>query len=241
MLSGFGQRQFLFGLVRDSATNEILTGTHVRNISSDKLAITDAYGKFRLPAMPGDTLVFSNVGYQMLGWVTREEWFEKELMEFLLPVDTIYLEEVVIADFPEYQRFKQIIVETQPVDTSFWYHGVEKPEMQEYTVLEKKQYNHPLFIAQHPISFLHHKISKKEKEKRKMQSIDKRSVVVTKAQQKFDRYWVAEMTQLEGDELTDFIGFCKFTPEYLSKTPLYMIHERMMALLQDFKNKKSEG
>lgn len=241
VVSGFSQRKFMFGVVKDSVTKEKIIGTHIRNLTSDKLAIADEYGKFRMPVQIGDTILLTNVGYQMLGWIADSSWFEQERVEFLLPVDTIYLEEVVIGDFPEYQRFKQIIVDTKGEDTSFWYHGVPQVEMEKYTVLEKKQYLNPLFIATHPISFLHHSLSKKEKEKRKMQQIMKRSGTVAKANQKFTREWVGEMTKLEGERLTTFIAYCNFTPEYLAKNLQYTIHERMMVLLKDFLKEEADG
>ena len=225
----------------DSTTKEEIIGTHIRNLSSDKLAIADEYGKFRIPVQKGDTLMFSNVGYQTLGWIADESWFEKERVEFLLPVDTVYLQEVVIGEFPDYSRFKQMLVDAEVDDTSFWYHGVPQPNMEEHTVMEKKEFTNPVFIATHPISFLHNAFSKKEKEKRKMQQISKNKNVTTKARQKFTREWVGEMTKLKGDQLTDFIAFCKFTPTYIAKTELYMIHERMMTLLDDFMAKQAEG
>ncbi len=238
---GFSQRKFMYGIVKDSTTKEEIIGTHVRNITSDKLAIADAYGKFRIPVQVGDTLMFSNVGYQVLGCEAVESWFTQERVEFLLSVDTVYLEEVVIGEFPEYSRFKQMLVDTDVEDTSFWYHGVPQPNMEEHTVLEKKEFKNPVFIATHPISFLHHAFSKKEKEKRKMQQISKTRHITTKARQKFTREWVSEMTKLQGDQLTDFIAFCKFTPKYIADTELYMIHERMMALLDDYMTQQAEG
>ena len=49
------------------------------------------------------------------------------------------------------------------------------------------------------------------------------------------------MTSLEGDELTSFIAYCKFTPEYIAETYIYFIHEKMMALLDDFPDEQAEG
>ncbi len=240
-LVGLSQRQFVFGVLKDSVSNELLIGAHVLNISSDKLTVTNEEGAFRIPVQVGDTLVFSNVGYQTLGWVAKESWFNQEHVQFKLPTDTTYLDEVVVHDLPEYNRFKQLIVESRPEDTSFWYHGVPQPKMEEYTVLEKKEFSNPLFIVNHPLSFFYHKFSKREKEKRKMQTIRKQHGMVSTANQKFTREWVGEMTELKGDQLTDFISFCNFTPEYIAKTPLYMIHEKMMGLLDDFMQRKSDG
>lgn len=227
--------------MKDSETLAEIVGTHIKNLNAQKLAISDEYGRFRIPAQLGDTLMFSNVGYQILGWVAEESWFENERIEFLLAVDTVYLEEVVIGEFPEYTRFKQLIVDTEPADSFFWYHGVPQPVMKEHNQLEKKDFTNPIFMATHPISFFHHAFSKKEKEKRKMQKIRKSQHVTNRARLKFTREWVSEMTKLQGDELTDFIAFCKFTPKYLAETELYIIHERMMALLNDFKSQQAEG
>lgn len=231
----------MYGVVKDSATQEVILGTHVRNLTSQKLTIANEYGEFRIPVMVGDTLMLSHVGYQVFGWVADESWFIDEKVEFTLPVDTVYLEEVVIGEFPEYARFKQMIVDTEVKDTSFWYHGVPQPTGDGTSILEKKEYLNPVFIATHPISFLHNAFSKKEKEKRKMQKILKNQHITNQARQKFTREWVAEMTKLEGDKLTDFIAYCKFTPKYLAETRLYIIHERMMALLDDFMAEHTEG
>ncbi|MEP1095447.1 MAG: hypothetical protein ABJG78_10075 [Cyclobacteriaceae bacterium] len=239
-LAGISQRRYMYGVVRDSVTKEEILGAHIRNLSAKKLAIADEYAQFRIPAQVGDTLMFSHVGFQVLGWVVQESWFEKK-KEFLLTIDTVYLEEVVIGEFPEYSRFKQMIVDTDVEDTSFWYHGVPQTVMQEHNVLEKKDINNPIYMATHPISFLHHSFSKKAKEQRKMQQINKNQHFITKSRQKFTREWVGEMTQLEGDHLTDFIAYCKFTPKYLAETELFFIHEKMMALLDDFMQEHSEG
>ncbi|MEM9337241.1 MAG: hypothetical protein AAGA66_00815 [Bacteroidota bacterium] len=234
------QRAFFYGFVQDSTTKEELVGTHIRNISSDKLAISDAYGKFRLTAQVGDSIVLSNVGYQMLLWIAKENWFTSERVTFSLPVDTIYLEEIVVGKLPEYSKYKQMIIDTQPEDTSFWYFGVPQPEMKG-SVLEKKQYTNPLFIASHPITFWHHAFSKKEKQKRKMVEIQRQSGIRDKADQKFTREWVRDVTKLQGDRLTDFIAYCKFTPKYLAETPLYVIQERMLVLLNDFMLEEVDG
>jgi hypothetical protein len=42
---------------------------------------------------------------------------------------------------------------------------------------------------------------------------------------KFNRELVADITHLEGDELTEFIAMCNFSEEYLYETDLYTIME----------------
>lgn len=214
---------------------------HVRNINAGLLTSTDPYGKFKIPAMVGDTLVLSSVGHQTLAWIAKEEWFDEQEVEFLLPVNTIYLEEVVVGEFPEYERFKDQIISTEVEDTTFHAYGVPIVKMDPYPQMEKNEYLNPVFVFFHPVSALHHSFSKKEKEKRKMQQIRKQQFMMENVNLKFTRDWVAESTKLEGDKLTSFIAFCNFTPEYIAATPEYMIHERMMALLPDFLKEYDNG
>ncbi len=107
------QRKYIHGIVRDSSITSILEQAHVRNITTSKLAVLNVYGKFRIPAQKGDTLIISHIGFQNLVKVVEESWFKEELLEFELSPDPIFLPEVVINDFPDYDRFKQMIVEIE--------------------------------------------------------------------------------------------------------------------------------
>ncbi|SNS44458.1 CarboxypepD_reg-like domain-containing protein [Ekhidna lutea] len=228
------QRTYVYGVVRDSLSGDEMIGVHVRNIDAGSLTSTNEEGKFRIPSQIGDTLVFSSVGHTTLAWIADSTWFKEEEIEFLLPVNTIYLDEVVVGEFPEYERFKELIIQEQPKDTTFKIFGVPEVVMDPYPVLEKNEYLHPAFVFFHPVSALHHSFSKKEKEKRKMQQIMKRQHITTKANLKFTRDWVAENTKLEGDKLTSFIEYCDFSIDYLASATVFDIHQRMMALLPDF-------
>lgn len=229
------QRTYIYGVVKDSTTKEEMIGAHVRNISAGSLTSTNEKGEFRMPTKEGDTLVISSVGHQTLAWVAEDSWFTlHEEMEFLLPANTIYLDEVVVGEFPEYERFKDMILAEQPKDTTFRIFGVPEVVMDPYPVLEKNQYLHPAFVFFHPISAMHHSFSKKEKEKRMMQQIKKRDHITRQARLKFTREWVGESTQLTGDKLTSFIAYCDFSEDYLASETLFAIHERMMELLPKF-------
>jgi hypothetical protein len=235
------QRTYVFGVVKDSLSNEEMIGVHIRNIDAGSLTSTNAEGKFKMPAMLGDTLVLSSVGHTTLAWIADSTWFQGKEIEFLLPVNTIYLDEVVVGEFPEYERFKDLIIKEQPMDTTFRIFGVPDVAMDPYPVLEKNEYLHPAFVFFHPVSALHHSFSKKEKEKRKMQQIMKRQHITTKATLKYTREWVGETTGLEGDKLTSFIAYCDFSVDYLASATLFDIHQRMMAILPDFLKEYEEG
>ncbi len=228
------QRTYIYGVVKDSLSNEKLIGAHIQNINAGSLTSTNKDGKFKLPARAGDTLVFSNVGHKTLAWIADSTWFDSEEMEFVLPLNTIYLDEVVVGEFPEYERFKELIIEEKVEDTTFQIFGVPKVVMDPYPQLEKSEYLNPIFVFFHPVSAIHHSVSKKEKEKRKMQHIRKTKYVTEKARLKFTREWVGENTKLEGDKLTSFIAYCNFSDAYLASASEFAIYELMMDLLPKF-------
>lgn len=230
----FGQRSYVFGVVKDSASNEVLIGAHIQNIDAGSVTSANENGSFRLPAQVGDTLVISNVGYQTLAWIVDSSWYNETPKTLMLPAKTTYLDEVVIGELPEYEHFKDLIMETQPEDTSFQVFGVPKVVMNPYSQMEKKDYMSLGHIVTSPISTVHHMVSKREKEKRKMQQIRKRKYLTNEAYLKFTREWVAENTQLEGDKLTSFIAYCDFSVEYLASATLFDIQQRMLELLPQF-------
>lgn len=236
---GIAQRKLVYGIVQDQDTKEVVIGSHIRNLATGRATSSNHEGLFTISAKVGDTLLFSNIGYQRLGWVAEENWFDESRVEFFMSPDTIMLQEVVIGKLPEYDHFKQLIIETQPVDTDLEIFGLAAIPMDVPVATEADmQRTTGLSMG---FTFDMDGLTKRGKEKRKLEKILERKGITQKAQSKFNRDWVAKETQLSGDKLTSFIAYCDFTPEYLTKTTLYAIHEKMMALLSDFMTGYSEG
>jgi len=225
------------GVLMDSVNKKPVQFAHVANYSGESMDITDVNGKFSLPAKVGDTVVFSSVGYQRIGWQVKEEWVGNEITLYL-PQDTILLKEITVNNLPPEVIFKQRILDQQPVDSSFWYHGMEKPIEKEDPTLNEKVIKNPLFVATHPLSALYYNFSKEEKERRKYHKIAQSELKRDRVNRKFNREWVKEVTELDGDELTSFIAFCDYSIEYLDKTPLYIIREDLLAKLDTFRKEQ---
>ncbi|MEM0941436.1 MAG: carboxypeptidase-like regulatory domain-containing protein [Bacteroidota bacterium] len=231
----YGQRTYVFGIVIDSTTQEEITGAHVKNMNAGLLTSANIKGKFKIPAQIGDTLVLSSVGYKTLAWVVKENWFNVESTTFFLPINTIYLDEVVVDKYPEYERFKEQITQMDIEDSTFEVYGVPR------VVIPKNASLNASLSISGPFSAMHNAFSKKAKEQRKVRQLLQERDTQDKVRQKFTRDWIAELTKLEGDKLTSFIAYCNFSQEYLKDTPKYIIHEDMMALLphflEEYKNK----
>jgi hypothetical protein len=228
------QRIMLSGKVMDEF-GSTLVGTHVRNISSDNITVTNLEGAFLLPAQPGDTLQLSNVGFSQLLHVVQLSDFLGELSLKMTPSIT-KLNEVTILSLPTLKQFKELIMEQKVKDTAeFWYFGVAKPKPKQYKMESGQVHNKFLYALVQPTDFLYYNLSKKEKEKRKYYQIQKHQDAKELVEEKFTREWVAEQTGLEGEELTEFIAFCNFSYDYLNQFPLYVIREDMMEIFILFK------
>lgn len=234
------QAQSVHGQLKDQETGEIVIGSHIRNLATGKATTSNHEGFFTLSVEEGDTLLFSHIGYQQLGWVAKRDWFEQERVEFHMQPDTIMLPEVVIGKLPTYDHFKQLIIDTQPADTTFEIFGLAAIPMNvspAVTEADMQRSTGPTIGFRFDTDAL----TKKGKEKKELTKLLERKGLLQKAHSKFNRAWVAEETRLEGDQLTSFIVYCNFSPEYLAETTLFVIHEKMMAKLIDFMAEFSEG
>ena len=213
-----------------------MIGVHVSNQNAGLLTNTNLNGTFKIPVQPGDSLLLTFVGYEPLTFVVPEGQ-ETELLSFQMMQTVTQLAEVEVNVFPEYWRFKQMIVDSQPEDTEHVVFGLDAIPLNAYALEANEQkivpenYQAPTLA----IGFNLGGLTKEGKEKRKLEKILAKQEIERKAYLKFNREWIAKETKLNGDELTDFIAYCKFKPEYLANSTLFEIRERMMALLEDFK------
>ncbi|WP_425392229.1 carboxypeptidase-like regulatory domain-containing protein [Ekhidna sp.] len=227
------------GLVSDASSYEALHGAHIVNLRTQKFTISDVSGKFTIPAQQGDTLQITYVGYEKKFIAITDG----EPVMILLSQDSILLEEVQVSAFPEYRHFKQMIIDTQPVDSSLIVFGMDAIPMEYFTQEEvtEQDLQQPFFGPSIGIGFDLEPLTKRGKEKRKLKKILARKELEEIAYRKFNREWVAEQTKLKGDDLTDFISFCDFSIEYLAHTSLFEIHLRMMTLFEAYMNEQSDN
>ena len=221
------QRDYLYGSVVDS-TSYPLSDVYIRNTTAGLITNSDNEGEFRIPVQPGDTLLISYIGYESSSQAVTDELLQRESIVFRLYAKTTFLDEVTVTRFPEYERFKEQLLATDPGDSSFEVYGVPK-----VVITQEDRLNASLAIRG-PFSAVHNTFSKRAKEQKKVRKLMQNQESRDKARTKFTRDWVSEMTRLEGDKLTSFIAYCNFSENYLVETPEYVIHEDMMALLPKF-------
>ncbi|MEM6642491.1 MAG: carboxypeptidase-like regulatory domain-containing protein [Bacteroidota bacterium] len=229
-----GQVQSLTGFIYDHKSQLPLHGAHVGNHTKAILATTDPYGGFSLPGSVGDSVSISFVGYAQLDFIVTKEDLEEGSIFSLKPSKTL-LGEVVVTPFPDYIRFKEMILEVDPVDSNI---SVIIPKVGPYAFYDPREapLTQDLLAPSIGVSFDIEGLTKKGKEKKKL----KKKITLEKkwgqARAKFNREWVGDITELEGDQLTDFIDFCDFSLKYILETHLIEIKDEIMAQLELFKS-----
>ena len=109
------------GVVLDRDEFEGIYGTTILNQTRGKGAVTDSLGFFTIEALPGDTLLFSDVRYVSSTFVVPEVLDQSDYGIIQLLVSSAQvLDEVVVYSFPDEKTFKQAFMdlETTEPDTS---------------------------------------------------------------------------------------------------------------------------
>lgn len=99
----------LSGIVFSDSTGGI-PGVHVYIPESGRGATTFNEGFFSLPVVPGDSVVFSFVGYKRRHYIVPETESKFITIRVELEEDVTYLQEVAVMPFPTEEVFKQAIL-----------------------------------------------------------------------------------------------------------------------------------
>jgi hypothetical protein len=125
--------------------------------------ISDNEGMFKMYARVNDSLLVTSVGYRPLIFgIERSMVNESEAYQILMEVDTIKINEVIIRAFWDYQTFKLIISQMEPLDFDY-----ERINFEENLMLSLPTTGTGLS----PIQALYNRFNKNERLKRKLLKI----------------------------------------------------------------------
>jgi hypothetical protein len=91
----FGQKVFLSGYTRDSVTFDLLPYTTIHTTKGKPLAASNENGYFSLTINPGDTIVFTRLGYKPVKIAPAETSWD---MNVMIPETAAMLHEIVVYD-----------------------------------------------------------------------------------------------------------------------------------------------
>jgi len=100
----------LSGIILGADSISAIPGVHVYVPRYGRGTTTNGYGYFSMPALIGDSIVISAVGYEKLSYIVPSNEGESITKVFELEVDTIFLDNVDILPYPTEEAFKEAIL-----------------------------------------------------------------------------------------------------------------------------------
>jgi hypothetical protein len=222
------ERIVLKGNVFDGISFFPISEANIYNFSSKKYTFTNKEGNFEILITSGDTIIISKSVYKQVLIEITQEMIEKNMLDIALLFKPIILKEVSVFALPAtYDAFKREFVNTNLSD---FYKRIDGTISDEERIRYKRSHGLldliPGEVGQavtHPISYFYEKFARKPKMDRLYREMVESREEVDRLPLKYNRGLVTELTGLEGEELLNFMTFCKFsyydlvrwTPEYI--------------------------
>jgi len=207
----------LKGNVFDGITFFPIDGANIYNFSSKKYSFANKEGNFEIYTKTGDTIIISKAVYQQVLVVITKEIIEKNRLEIPLFYKAIILKEVNVFSLPAtYEIFKREFVSVNLLN---FYNRIDATISQEDRILYNSRSGGLLDLipgkagqaVTSPITALYNAFSKKVKKDKLYQELVENQEEVDNLPKKYNRDLVTSLTGLEGEELLDFMTFCKFS------------------------------
>lgn len=218
--------------VYDGITYQPLAGASVYNANTQKFAFTDNTGRFTIDLSLNDTLIISKSIYRQLVAVIDNKLFYGFEDFFLYYKATMLKEVTIIGINPSYEGFKRDIV---TLELPEYYKRVEESHLSEWQKANAtyKDGGNILSlgggVTMSPITYLYDRFSHKGKMGRLYNEMLSYDEEMDRIQQKYNRDIVSGITGLQGDELMEFMMYCRFNYYDLVRWSDEQIREKIRA------------
>ena len=212
--------------------------------------ICDSTGVFHLQIQKNDTLIVRALGYQTKEWpvpliLNRDfiPFFRIEMRDI-----SYLLKEVDIYALGTWDEFKEEFIkaevkEKNPINEDIARHlkpyntKEPNPVPAQYRPKVDRKMN-VLDAVFRPTDFLHNKLSKKEKAKKKLSKIIKNERTNTKISKKYNAELVSDATGLKGNELVAFMEFCGKKIHVTENSTDYDVMKQILDLYKEYTTKE---
>lgn len=225
-----------YGKIVDTEGNPV-SFVHVINMQKGLATISDTSGHFRMPMLKTDTLRLSSIGYEIKYFglpkgFKAENNQDNRLIITLKPA----LYELGTVDVFSV-RWKAFVYEYSNID-------IEENEttnrIKEY--IEKSLSTEELVLianAARGIGFPINFRTQRDKSIEKMKEYILQEELNRKANEKYNRELVADITKLKGKELDNFMAYCRFDREFILRQSEYNLIVIINELFEIYKSDKN--
>jgi len=214
IFQGYSQRKNYSSSVFDGVTFIPIQGANIYNLNSRQYTFTDNNGNFTIPANVNDTLIISKSIYRQIVTVISRKNLEVINDEYYLFYKAILLKEVRVMSLnPNYEQFKRELAQMKLPDIYNKMEGIELSKEDkmnaEYSTKGPNLLRNTALSS--PITYLYNSFSKKVKMKQLYSEMLQYEEEIDKVPAKYNREIVTEITGLKGDNLMEFMVFCRFS------------------------------
>lgn len=204
------------GVVLEKGTSIRIAQVNVRNMRTKKVVSTDNMGLFRITVQVGDTLIFTKIGYQ--SHQTEIKTFSDILID--MEASTIRLADVNIKGKSREEELRE---------------GIEGFKRQGIYAEGKPSLLYHIFS---PLTALYERFSRTGKNARRYNNFMNREMQEIQIDRLFSKYKVQELTQLEGEDLENFMFWYRPSFEAAQYWNEYDITNHIM---KSFKKFETDG
>jgi hypothetical protein len=220
--SGMSQEEVVIqGRVVEAASGEIVPGLYVVNKKSEKGALTDQTGRFRIAATSGDTLVFSHLSYSYTFYVVTglEEGqirFEMKERDYLLDEVGVYSYELT-TNQPREMKLKEPRI----------------PSTEDIVFPEQA----PVGISS-PIDYLYQLWGDRPRQLRELKSQMQQDAFRQKLSGT-NRDILTELTGLSEQQLRELAFYCRYSPSTIRYATDYQLLGDILRCYEEFQEERA--
>ncbi|WP_128547442.1 carboxypeptidase-like regulatory domain-containing protein [Larkinella soli] len=222
------------GLVTDRVSQLPVASATIQNTTLGRATLSTETGRFRITALPNDTLLISCIGYKTERLVVPAE--DQELIVRLVQ-DVKTLNEVVIKGWTE-SKFKQefmklnlpdkpVIDIRMPVEPVIMLGNAGRIGADPVSLA-------PKISLKGPVSALYDAFSRQAKMERKLQELQKAEGRKQQYRNRLDPVWISRITDLKGERLAAFLKFCQLPEPFVLTSTDYDLIVAIKGCLKDF-------
>jgi hypothetical protein len=241
-VAGFSQeRTAVKGRVMDLASSRPLENACIHNLSAGTMAFCNQNGDFAILAKRTDTLIVSQVGYNMEVLMLNDSLIaSKERLSIWMVVRAFMLRGVTIYAMKPYPLFIKDITKETPTKK------IDVPGI-EITQEERANYDPnngnllrgtPLAS---PITYLYDRFSRRAKMDRMYADLVQNQSEAIRLPKKYNSEIVQRLTKLEGEKLEEFMVYCSFTYYALVTSTDQEIEQMIVAKFIQYKKENGDN
>lgn len=196
----------IYGKIYNADDTSGISDVNVLNYKNAEGTISDESGNFTLRVFPGDSVLFSAVGYEKYVIRLKDTLQNKRFrLDIYLMPKTYELKMITIYEY--YNRPRKLEVQGE-------YDQVLKESRTKPSLSPVQSSSGAGFAISGLLTSIYEEFSKTEREKRKLRSQLKDEYYKRYLETSYRRVMIKELTGLKDSEIENFLGYCDFASSY---------------------------